>query len=162
MSMKDSDFGPRKYERPGRTKQSFKDSCDVNKILTKMQKAGTLSHLEQHGAEYGDFSDFDFQTAMNRLARGKTLFERLPAEVKREFNQDPGKFFEFVNRPENIGRLQKVLPKLAEPGRQNTVNPRVDPAPGEGAVTAEPSGEEPAAGTAAVEPGSPPPAPGGP
>ena len=129
MSMKSSDFGPRKYERPGRTKQSFKDSCDVEKIIKKMWKAGTLSHLERFEGVYGDFSNFDFLTAQNALVKAQGVFDALPAELKREFDQDPGKFFKFVNDPQNKGRLQEILPALAEPGRQNLANPRVEPAP---------------------------------
>lgn len=106
-----------KYD-DGRTKQAFKDECDINKLVSRMWKDGTLSHLDKHEAEYGDFSDFDFHVAMNRLARGKSIFAELPAEVRREFDQDPAKFFAFVNDPENKDELAKRLPALAAPGRQ--------------------------------------------
>lgn len=112
----------------GRTKQSFKDSTDINKILAKAEKAGTLSHLEKYEAEYGDFSDFDFMTAQLQLAKGKSIFDELPAEIRREFNQNPAEFFEFVNDPANAGELKKKLPELAAPGRQRIIlNPRVEP-----------------------------------
>lgn len=119
----------------GRTKQSFKDSTDINQILTKMQKAGTLSHLEQYGGEYGDFSGYDFHTNMIMLAKGRELFEALPAEIRKEFEQDVGEFFDYVNDPANKERLPELLPGLAEPGRQRQVlNPAVDPAPDEAPV----------------------------
>ena len=53
----------------GRTKQSFKDETDVNQIIAKHTRMGTLSHLEQWGGQYGDWSDFDFQEAQNQIAR---------------------------------------------------------------------------------------------
>lgn len=124
MSMESSDFGPREF-KDGRTKQSFKDSTDVNKILKKAQKAGTLSHLQKHGAYYGDFADFDFFEAQNALARARNMFGELPSEVRGEFQNDPGKFFSYVNNPENSGRLAELLPALAEPGRQFPVVNRV-------------------------------------
>lgn len=115
-------FKQPKYE-DGRTKQAFKDECDIHKIIARASKVGTLSHLERHGAFYADFSGFDFTEAQLTLARGKTIFEQLPAEVRREFKHDPAQFFEFVNAPENVDRLHEVLPALARPGTQlPTVN----------------------------------------
>lgn len=104
------------YSKDGMTKQSFKDSTDVNKILAKFQKTGVISHLAKFGPEYGNFSDVDFMQAQVALARGKEIFEALPAEVKREFKQDAGAFFAFVNDPGNKDRLKEVLPAIAEPG----------------------------------------------
>lgn len=101
-----------------RTKQSFKDSTDINKILQKAQVAGTLSHLEQFGGEYKSFQNFDFFEAQLQIARAQTIFERLPSEIRREFNNDPGKFFAYANDPENVDNLHKLMPELARPGRQ--------------------------------------------
>lgn len=102
----------------GRTKQSFKDSCDINYILRKAQRAGGLSHLQTYQGEYGDFSEFDFFDAQVKLARAKEIFHALPFEIKKEFNQDPAAFFAFANDPANNGRLGELFPVLAEPGRQ--------------------------------------------
>lgn len=71
---------------PGLTKQSFKDSTDINKILTKMAKTGALSHLDKYAGEYGDFENIDLLEAQLRLQRGQEIFNDLPAELKREFN----------------------------------------------------------------------------
>lgn len=108
------------YERPGRTKQSFMDDCDINKILAKAAKTGTLSHLEKFGGEYADFSEApdNLLDAQARIQRGNEIFEALPGEVRREFKQDPFKFFEFVNDPANKDDLKRVLPQLAERGTQ--------------------------------------------
>lgn len=104
---------------PSRTKQSFKDETDINKLLVKAQKTGSLAHLVKHGAEYGDFTDMpDLLEAHARLARGQEIFDELPAEVKRDFAQSPQEFFAFVNDPLNAGELRKLLPAIAEPGNQ--------------------------------------------
>jgi phage internal scaffolding protein len=106
----------------GRTKQSFKESCDINRIMSRYAKSGTISHLERRGAEYGDFTDMpDLLEAANRLAKGNQIFEELPGEIKREFGQDPAAFFAFVNDPKNADELEKLLPQLAEPGNQRPV-----------------------------------------
>lgn len=107
------------YSKDGRTKQSFKDETDINKLLVKAAKGGSISHLAKHGAVYGDFSDInDLMTAFSRLEKGKEIFEQLPGELKREFNQSPQEFFNFVNNPENVDRLPELLPQLAEQGNQ--------------------------------------------
>lgn len=101
----------------GRTKQSFKDETDVNKLLARARVQGGLSHLQKHGAAYGDFAGFDFSDAQFQLARARSIFEELPGELRREFGNDPAKFFEFVStRPQD--ELKKVFPVLAEPGYQ--------------------------------------------
>jgi len=103
----------------GRTKQSFRDETDINQILKRAQKSGTVSHLNKYEARYGDFSGFDFFEAQIKIAAGATMFADLPVELRREFNQSPAEFFEYVNDPANKDRLAKLLPGLAEPGRQN-------------------------------------------
>jgi len=105
------------YERPGRTKQAFKDDTDINRIIDRFQKTGALSHLNKHEAIYGDFAEFDFLAAQMQLARGKEIFDDLPSELRREFNQSPREFFEFVNDPANKGDLKRIFPQLAKPGR---------------------------------------------
>lgn len=127
----------------GRTKQSFKDETDVNNIINKHARMGTLSHLEQWGGQYGDWTNFDFQDAQNQIARANSMFEELPASVRQEFSNSPEKFLEFVNHPDNKDDLAAKLPDLAAPRpkapnvRPSADNPLPpDPAPPEAAPEA--------------------------
>lgn len=116
----------------GRTKQSFKDETDINKILKRAQKTGTISHLNKHEKRYGDFANFDFFDAQLQLAAGRTIFDELPSELRAEFNQNPADFFEYVNDPANVDRLGELLPALAAPGRQQLeIKPIVADTPAE-------------------------------
>lgn len=103
----------------GRTKQSFRDETDINKIMQRAQKTGTISHLNKHQASYADFSDFDYFESVIKLAKGREIFDDLPSELRTEFHNSPADFFQYVNDPDNVGRLDKLLPGLAAPGRQN-------------------------------------------
>ncbi len=105
--------------KDGRTKQAFKDETDINKILKRAQKSGTISHLAKHQGRYADFSEFDFLGTQIMLARGREVFDDLPVELRSEFNQSPAQFFKYVNDPQNKDDLHRLLPALAEPGRQN-------------------------------------------
>lgn len=111
-------FNSDKYE-DGMTKQAFKDSTDINKIISTFQRKGTLSHLAKYEPVYGDFTDMpDLLEAQARLDRGNAIFAELPSEIRREFKQSPAAFFAFVNDPANSDRLQELLPQLAKPGTQ--------------------------------------------
>ncbi len=103
----------------GRTKQAFKDETDIVKMLSRAQKAGTLSHLEKFEGTYGDFADYDFFENQLKMTKGREVFDALPSELRSEFNQSPAQFFEYVNDPANAESLSKKLPALAAPGRQN-------------------------------------------
>jgi len=117
----------------GRTKISFQDETDVNKIIERHARLGTLSHLENYGGQYGDLAGFDFQEAQNQIAKANSMFEQLPGEIRREFNHDAQQFFEFVNDPANADDLASKLPALAKPGyqlpnvRPTGNNPPADP-----------------------------------
>ena len=119
MSMAQSNFSEPKVYDDGLTKQEFKDSADINKILMRAQKQGTISHLAKYEPVYGDFADMpDLLTAHTRMERGMQIFSELPSEVRREFDQDAGAFFKYVNDPANKDKLAELLPGLAKPGRQ--------------------------------------------
>lgn len=98
---------------------SRKDSTDINKILVKARAGQAISHLNKYQGVYGDFTDMpDLLEANRRLEQGNKIFDDLPGEIKREFNQSPAEFFQFVNDPANANRLKEVLPDLAKVGDQ--------------------------------------------
>ena len=70
-----SQYHPKTYD-DGRTKQAFKDSTDINKILVQAAKGDSISHIAQHGAVYGDFSDID--DLLTGYARLESMFGSLP------------------------------------------------------------------------------------
>jgi len=119
----------------GRTEQCHKDACDINKIIARHARAGTLSHLEQYGKQYGDLAGFDFFEAQKQMAKAKTIFHELPSELRREFGNDPTRFFEYVNDPKNVNKLAQLLPALAKPGTQM-------PKPNKGAVNVPPIADQ--------------------
>ncbi len=102
----------------GRTKQAFKDEADIQKIMARADKAGTISHLQKYEGVYADYSDYDFQSQTMKLSQGQTIFDDLPAEIRREFHQSAQEFFKYVNDPKNIEDLRTRLPGLAAPGTQ--------------------------------------------
>ena len=129
----------------GMTKQSFKDSCDINKMLKKAQRTGSLAHLQKYPeASYGVFENYDLLEAHNHLAKANEIFGELPSEVRSEFGGDPIAFIQFAANPENNAKLRDLLPAIAEPGSYFP-NPVQRGGTGAGAATApsEGGGSEP-------------------
>lgn len=125
-----SDYGP------SRTRQEAKDECDINRIMKRAQKTGTISHLSKYGEHYGDFEDIDLMEAYRRTEQATAIFNAAPSEIKSEFNHDPAQFFNAVQGKSSEER-DALLLRLAQPGRQNL---RVNvsepaPTPAEGDVT---------------------------
>ena len=101
-------------------KQSFKKAHDINNVLLRSQTGVGLSHLANFGHLYGDFSDWTertYEDMQARMAAGVSIFNDLPAELRAEFDHNPGKFFEVVNTktPEE---LEELYPILSQPGMQ--------------------------------------------
>lgn len=124
------------YENTGRTKQAFKDATDINKILKKAQKTGSISHLAKYDqAVYGDFQGYDLLEAHQMIDRANQIFGELPSEVRSEFGGDAIAFAQWASDPLNIDRLGELLPAIAEPGSYFP-NPVKRGAKGAGAATA--------------------------
>jgi len=90
------------FTGPGRTKQSFKDECDINTIMRRYQVTGALTHLAQREPQYIDATGHDFTNAMHIIAEAKSRFAELPAEIRAEFDNDPAQLLDFVHDPANI------------------------------------------------------------
>ncbi len=117
-------MGPRvqvHFEGKGRTKQAPTQETDINYIMAKYVKTGTIEHFAKHGGEYGFASSIVFHEAMNVVAKADSMFAELPALVRRRFNEEPGEFLEFVQNPENqkemieLGLAEKVRDVDVEP-----------------------------------------------
>lgn len=91
-----------------RTKQSFKDECDINNIVRKPN----LPELIEQGkliAQYGDFSEApDYHEAQNIVARAHNQFSLLPSKVRERFNNDPAKFLDFANDPRSAPEMIRL------------------------------------------------------
>lgn len=88
-------------KNPDMAKQSFKDECDINVIMRRYEKTGTIDWLTRQDARYMDVTGHDFREAMNMMALGKTAFEELPARIRERFDNDPAKFLDFMHNDDN-------------------------------------------------------------
>lgn len=87
-----------------RTKQSFRQEADINHIISKARKTGFLIDpmTPQRKAIFGNFADMpDFLQSQERVAKARSAFDTLPAEVRAKFLNDPALLIEFVSDPQN-------------------------------------------------------------
>lgn len=83
---------------PSRTKQAFKDECDINNILRKYEKTGLLTHVAAYNGRYEELPDpIDYQEALHQLRDAEAAFMSLPSRLRRDFDNDPAAFLSFVS-----------------------------------------------------------------
>lgn len=106
------------------TKQSFRDQCDVNTIMAKYKRTGTLDHVSGETPAYGDFSNVtDYQSAMNQIIEANVAFEQLPATTRARFHNNPEELVTFMEDSDNQQEAEdlglvpkaKTVPEPPEP-----------------------------------------------
>ncbi len=91
-----------------RTKQSFRDECDINNIMTKYQKTGAIAHVNEHQANYGFATGQDFASAMRTCVQAQEMFNALPSSIRTRFANDPAQFLDFVQDADNKKEGQEL------------------------------------------------------
>lgn len=91
------------------TKQSFKDQCDINKILHSYRKYGKLPDMIKQNMHFGDFSEVpDYKESLDIVIRAQTQFNSLDSALRKRFHNDPVEFLEFVHDSNNKDELIKM------------------------------------------------------
>lgn len=121
----DHDRVKKEFPHEGQTQQHMADDCDVNKIMERYEKTGLLDHVNEFQGNYGDFTDVqDYQTSVNQVIAANEVFMSLPAQIRAQFENNPGAFFEFVSDDENLPAMKEM--GLIPPGPPEK---EPDPAP---------------------------------
>lgn len=121
----------------GKTQQSFKAETDINNILKKYQKTGAITHLNEHGENYGFATATDYHAALNLQISAQNMFNALPSSLRSKFEGDPAKFLAFVQDETNLPEMQTLglltpgatIPTPAEPAPEPVPEPSPDPTP---------------------------------
>jgi len=94
---------------PSMTRQEFADECDINVIMERYEKTGVISHVQKAAPMYLDYTAVpdNLADAMAMLNDADTAFMSLPAKVRREFDNDPLKFVDFAQKPENLDQMRQ-------------------------------------------------------
>lgn len=95
-----------------RTKQSFRDECDMNRIVSRINKTGFIPLEAQSSLRrqlYGDFTQapLSLEQAYDIVHRANIAFALLPARLRERFGSPAG-FLEFIEAPENLKEAQDL------------------------------------------------------
>ena len=121
-----------------RTKQEFKDECDIQTIVSRFQQTGQISHLAQGAAQYVDVSGIsDYRSAIETVTRAQEYFNRLPAKVRSHFKNDAAEFVDALGDAERrdelleLGLLERTRSEeSAAVGEQPEPEPEEEPPEG--------------------------------
>lgn len=92
-----------------KTVQSEKDRVEVNNIIRRYNKTGLVDHVAKGKAMYGDFTEVnEYRENLDMVKKAQDSFAGLPSEIRKKFDNDPGKFFEFATNPENADALVEM------------------------------------------------------
>ena len=112
--------------------QQFRDECDINTILDRFGVTGMVPTNVRQPLAVDFIEATDYQSALNALMEAEQSFMEMPAKIRAEFDNDPGRFIEFFEREENRERAIELglIQKPAETPIQGAVPPPVTPTPG--------------------------------
>lgn len=81
---------------PTLAQQQFRDEADINTILERFGRTGELI-VPVNVPQFGDYTEVgDYHSAMNMIIEAQSAFDALPARIRKEFDNDPGRFVDFV------------------------------------------------------------------
>lgn len=128
-----------------RTRQEFKDQCDINKIINRHMMTGEITHINQRVPRYADTSKVpDYLNAMIIVKQAEMLFNSLPAVIRERFKNQPDRMVEFCQDDKNydeavkLGLIESPKSKNGEPGGE----PEGDKEADKDKVTKEPEKEK--------------------
>lgn len=128
-----------KFDEPSLTKQSFKESCDINNIMSRYIKTGIVDHVAKHAPRFGEMTGLTFTEMEMAVASAKNMFEDLPAKARKFFDHDPAKFLDYVDNLDadsdltelyDLGLMNKTqsVVEAAETLREPEIDPPEGPA----------------------------------
>lgn len=115
---------------PSKTKQEFRDECNINKIMERYHKNGILPDMIKENPIYGDFSEAkSYQESLDIVLKAEEQFRSLSADIRDRFNQDPAKFLEFTNDEKNKEEMAKMgllKPEVVEAMKKANAVPQLE------------------------------------
>lgn len=109
---------PKTFENPSRTKQEFKDQCDVNNIVANFTKTGRLDGYDAAQAKFLDLAALpvSYHDALNLVISAREAFAELPAEARSAYGNDVNQFLQAAY--EDPTQVFGEPPKLKEPSKE--------------------------------------------
>jgi len=119
---------PKLFCEKGRTKQSFRDQCNINNIVDKARKTGLITHQNSRTPVYQDCTKIpNYQESLEIVIHASNMFSELDARTRERFSNDPAKMIEFLQNEDNIEEAVKL--GLVNPPAEPEDNTPAEPTP---------------------------------
>jgi len=84
------------FEKPSRTKQEFKEQCDVNNIVANFTKTGRLDGYDAAQAKFLNLAALpvSYHDALNLVISAREAFADLPADARSAYGNDVNQFLQ--------------------------------------------------------------------
>ncbi|QIR82310.1 internal scaffolding protein [Chicken microvirus mg6_154] len=91
------------------TAQEFKQDCDINHIVKRAQRTGTIPIVPRE-VMYGEEDETagDLRAKMDMINDIKAHFDSLPSDIRLHFNNDALAFNAWVINPDNYNEAVKL------------------------------------------------------
>lgn len=92
------------------TEQAHVKEVNINNIIKKhgMDLIQKTSILQSKDFQFDDVTGNDFQEAMFKVTKAQETFDSMPSQIRKEFENSPAKFMDFVQNPDNIDRMVEL------------------------------------------------------
>lgn len=90
-----------------RAQQQFADECNINTIVERFGITGQLPQDLRMPLNEEFLEVWDYQSALNKLMEAESAFMQMPADIRAQFQNDAGKFVDFVTNKENLDQCRK-------------------------------------------------------
>lgn len=98
---------PKVYSGVSRTKESFREEVDINRIVANARRGQAVTHLQKAQPMFTDVSEVgDYKSALDMIRNADAFFQMLPAKARAEFNNDPAEFLDAVDTVDGRARLE--------------------------------------------------------
>lgn len=98
-----------------RTKQSFKDECDINCIVDRYPDVTSENYMKSvaqvlsDSGLYGEYdTSMDYSKAVEIVNRAHEQFDTLPSKLRDRFSNNPVKFLDYISDSSNFAEAQKL------------------------------------------------------
>ena len=116
------------FTEKSQTRQEFKRECDINHIVKNLLAKG-LDVPDVQGI-YMDATANDYQEHMDAVASLRSDFNQLPAEFRRQLNDDPLQYLEYLQENHQevaSGGLRDLVRAAITPQRETPAQPETSP-----------------------------------
>lgn len=99
--------------------QQFREETDINTIVERFGLTGEMPDDFKMPVS-GDFTGItDYHSAMNTVRQAEEAFLQIPAGIRAEFNNDPGRLMSFLEDDKNRAKAMELglVPKPPEVDR---------------------------------------------